>query len=156
MMQPAAVIRLARLVLLSTLIPCSASASTWTAFGPEVVVRRTGKPTPVIRTFSVLNPDAVYVLQVEGTSAGKPPRGALEIVLNNRRVTLGPASSSLPVAGWPVRLNRTNQLVMELRGAPGELVSVKIVGVDTDPPTSSGTIAPAAVASTCSAQMTTT
>jgi len=147
MMQPAAVIRLASLVLLSTLTPWAASAATWTAFGPEVVVRRTGKPTPVIRTFSVLNPDAVYVLQVEGTSAGKPPHGALEIVLNGRRVTLGPVSSSLPVPGWPVRLNLTNQLVIELRGAPGAALSVKIVGVDTDPPTISGTIAPVPAAS---------
>lgn len=135
------------LAFLLTLIPLAASAGTWAAFGPEVFVRSAAKPTAETRTFSVLNPDAVYILQVERGSGGAPPQSALEITLNGVRVQLGPVSSSLPVAGWPVRLRATNQLVIELRGQPGESITVNIIGVDTDAPTISGTIAPAPPAS---------
>lgn len=138
---------LTSLAFLTTLIPLAASAATWTAFGPEVFLRRAGTPTEVTRTFSVLNPNAVYVLQVERRSGGTPPQSALAITLNGARVLLGPVSSSLPVVGWPVRLRTTNQLVIQLHGTPGESISVTIVGVDTDAPMISGAIAPAPPAS---------
>ena len=132
MMHRAAVkICMASLAFLAPLIPLVASAATWTAFGPEVVLRSAGKPTAVKRTFSVRNPNAVYVLHVKESSGGKVPHGALEITLNGVTVKLGPVSSSVTVAGWPVRLRATNELVIELRGSPGKSVSVSIVGVDT-------------------------
>ncbi len=142
-----AVAAFAILAFLSMLVPVAATASTWTAFGPEVFLRSAGKPMAITRTFSVLNSNAVYVLQVERSAGGTPPQGAVEVTLNGARVQLGPVSSSLPVVGWPVALRATNQLVVELRGKPGETISVKIVGVDTDAPTISGTIAPAPPAS---------
>ena len=50
---------LARLAFLAALVPAAAYGATWTAFGPETVLRSTDMPTPVTRTFSVLNPNAV-------------------------------------------------------------------------------------------------
>ena len=143
MMQRAAVtIGVASLAFLTTLVPSTAFAATWTAFGPEVAVRGQGAPTPVTRTFSVLNSNAQYILQIQRTPGGTPLQGAVEIVLNGARVQLGPTSPSLPVAGWPVSLRSTNQLVIDLRGAPGDRITVSIVGVDVDAPTIFGTITP--------------
>ena len=148
MIQGAALkIRLACFAILSTLIPLTTSAGTWPAFGPEVFQRGAGKPATVTRTFSVLNPNAVYVLQVTRHSDSEPAQSALEITLNGARVPLGPVSSSPPVVGWPVGLRATNQLVIQLRGKPGETISVKIIGVDSDAPTIAGTIAPVPPAS---------
>src|SRR5436309_1414055 len=43
----------------------SASAGTFTAFGPKVYVRQDGRPEPVVTPFSVLNPNTQYTLKVE-------------------------------------------------------------------------------------------
>ena len=147
MLRAAVKIGLVSLAFLMTLVPSAASAATWTVFGPEVVVRGTGAPTQVTRTFSVLNPSAAYFLQIQRRPAGKPPQSALEIMLNGARVATGQPSSSLPVVGWPVGLRSANHLVIELRGAPGDSVTISIVGVDVDAPTISGIVTPAPPAS---------
>ena len=119
MMQRAAVkVCLASLAVLTTLVPSAASAATWTAFGPEVVVRSTGAPTQVTRMFSVLNPNATYVLEIQRSPARPSPQSGLAITLNGARVVMLPESSSLPIYTSPVRLIPANQLVIELR-VPG-------------------------------------
>ena len=148
MMQRAAVkVCLASLAVLTTLVPSAASAATWTAFGPEVVVRGTGAPTQVTRMFSVLNPNATYVLEIQRSPARPSPQSGLAITLNGARVVMLPESSSLPIYTSPVRLIPANQLVIELRGAPGDRVTIKIIGVDVDAPTISGVVTPTPPAS---------
>jgi hypothetical protein len=42
-----------------------AFAETFNAFGPEDFVRSSGKPTDVIRTFTVANPNSSYTLRID-------------------------------------------------------------------------------------------
>jgi hypothetical protein len=126
------------------LSPSIGLAGTWTAFGPETVVRGGGGSTLVTRTFSVLNVDTPYTLRIRNGSSSVPPANRVTIVLNGAPVlgpfTLNPANS---VVSLPVGLIPTNQLIIESTGGRGGTVTVDVVGVDVDLPTISASITPA-------------
>lgn len=132
----------ATLALLLCLWPSAASAAgTWTAFGPETVVRGGGASTKVTRTFSILNRNTVYVLDIR-PKISRPSQSSVVITLNGARVLSMPLSSWLPIFIWPVRVNSSNQLAIELKGPRDESVSVQVVGLDLDAPTIAAGIAP--------------
>lgn len=133
--------------LLVALAPAPVSASPWSAFGPETVVRGTGAPTKVTRHFSVLNQHTLYVLDIRPNVAGPSPQGTVSITLNGARVLSVPLSPWVPIIVWPVRLGLSNQLIIELKGSRNDSVSVQVVGLDFDAPTITAAIAPATPAS---------
>ncbi len=117
----------------------SATAGTFTAFGPKAYVRDTG--TPVIATdgFSVLNPATTYTLQVtnNGISSGVISINGIQVV--------GPDDFKQNVSSIekPISLQISNQISVELRSNPGASISVRIVGIDNDPPVIRASVAPA-------------
>jgi len=123
------------------------AAGTWIPFGPEVVVRSGGSSTTVTRTLDVLNRAALYLIEIRPTVARPSPQSTVAITVNGTPVLTLPLSSWLPIFVWPVRLNPSNQVVIELRGPRNDSVSVQIVGIDLDAPTITGTIAPPTPAS---------
>src|SRR5205809_7786609 len=60
----------------------SATAGTFTAFGPKTYVRDTGTPVAVTDSFSVLNPSTTYTLQVtnNGISSGVISINGVQVV----------------------------------------------------------------------------
>src|SRR5437879_5717962 len=55
------------LVGLFVIFASYASAGTFVAFGPTQYIRDTGKPGPVVQTFSVLDPSTTYTLRIDST-----------------------------------------------------------------------------------------
>jgi len=139
----------ASFVLLSVFIVLCPSvgraAGTWTPFGPVTYVRGPGTVTETTATFRVMNPNAIYALEIKnGGLSGQFARTTGTITLNSTQV-VGPLALNplIPVLVIPVRLLSTNQLTINLRGAAGSGLALDIVGVDIGPPSITGTVSPA-------------
>src|SRR5215831_7849110 len=123
-----------------------ARAGTFTAFGPQDYTRGTGAPVTVTNSFSVLNPNTQYTLkafngglqddQTELVSSGF-------VILNGVQV-IGPSNLNQNVTeiDVPVTLQASNTLSVEVRGKPGGVLTIEVIGVDNDPPTINATISP--------------
>src|SRR2546426_7423769 len=106
-------------------------AGTFVAFGPVQYVRDNGKPDAVNRTFAILDPTTTYTLRIDSNKVSS----AL-VTLNG--VTIFKESdfnANVSLLTKPVTLRATNQLTVELRGKPGESLTLQIMGVDDVPPT---------------------
>ncbi len=126
------------------LVPALGHAGTWVAFGPQTFVRGSGDPTQVTATFSVSNPNTLYLLRINnGGLNGEFPRSTGVITLNGNRI-LGPLvlSPRIPVLEFPILLRSNNQLGVQLQGTSGSGITVQIIGIDIQPPVISGTISP--------------
>src|SRR5579859_3575654 len=125
----------------------SARAGSFTAFGPQDYTRATGAPVTVTTNFSVLNPNTQYTLKVfngglqdtqtELVSSGFVTLNGVEVV--------GPNNFNQNVAevDVPVTLQGSNTLAVQVRGQPGGLLTIEIIGVDNDPPTIRASVSPA-------------
>lgn len=125
----------------------SAQAGTFTAFGPQDYTRGTGDPVTVTNTFSVLNPNTQYTLkafnggllddQTELVSSGF-------VIINGVQV-IGPSNFNQNVTevDVPVTLQASNTISVQVRGQPGGVLTIQIVGVDNDPPTITAAVSPA-------------
>ena len=121
--------RLALAGLLAILAP-NLWAGTFVTFGPARYVRDKGKPGPVTQTFSILDPNTTYTLQIDSTGVSSAVirlNGAYVFRESNfkHRVRLTKA----------VTLVARNELSVELRGKPGGSLTLQIIGVDDTPPT---------------------
>jgi hypothetical protein len=124
-----------------------ARAGTFTAFGPQDYTRSTGAPVTVTNSFSVLNPNTQYTLkafngglqdsQTELVSSGT-------VILNGVEV-IGPSNFNQNVTevDVPVTLQAGNTLSVQVRGQPGGVLTIEVIGVDNDPPTITATVSPA-------------
>lgn len=114
-------------------------AGTFTAFGPQTYVRGTGSPVTVTSTFTILNPNTQYTLRVHNGGLVDAPTDLVSsttIVVNGVTV-VAPNDLNQTVAevDKPVTLQAgTNQIDVQVRGAPGGTLAVDIIGVDNDPP----------------------
>ncbi|PYS04484.1 MAG: hypothetical protein DMG16_02540 [Acidobacteria bacterium] len=120
--------RLALAGLLAILAP-NLWAGTFVTFGPARYVRDKGKPDPVTQTFSILDPNTTYTLQIDSTGVSSAVirlNGAYVFRESNfkKRVRLTKA----------VTLVARNELSVELRGKPGGSLTLQIIGVDDTPP----------------------
>jgi hypothetical protein len=52
------------IILILACFPLPSWAGAFTAFGPETFTRGTGDPVTVTRSFSVLNPNTIYTLNI--------------------------------------------------------------------------------------------
>jgi len=124
-----------------------AKAGTFIVFGPQDYQRGTGAPVAVTTNFSVLNPNTQYTLKAFN---GGLQDDQTELVSNgfvtlNGVQVLGSNNFNQQVAevDVPVILQGSNTLAVQLRGRPGGVLTIEIVGVDNDPPTIQATAFPA-------------
>jgi RHS repeat-associated protein len=124
------------LALLTFGIP--AFAGTFTAFGPQTYTRTTGAPVSVSNTFSIPNPSTQYTLRVDNgglTDSDVDRVSSTGITLNGVQI-IGTSNFNQNVAfvEVPVTLQLSNQITVQVRGAPGGTLVVRIFGVDNNPP----------------------
>src|SRR6266581_297211 len=104
--------------------PTVSPAETFIAFGPVQYSRDTGKPTPVMKTFNVLDPSATFTVRID--SAGV---SSAIVTLNGVDVFKeSDFNQTVKVLTKAVTLLATNQLTVELRGKPGETLTLQIIG----------------------------
>jgi hypothetical protein len=134
-------------LLLIVLLGSPCFAGTFTAYGPQPYVRGTGAPVTVTNTFTVLNPNTQYTLRVHngGLVDSSTDRVSSTTVTLNGVVIVTPNDLNQNVAevDRAVTLQTTNQLDVQVHGAPGGTLSIDVVGVDNDPPVLTGTTNPA-------------
>lgn len=123
-------------------------AGTFTAFGPQSYTRSTGDPVTVTNTFSVLNPNTQYTLRVDngGLTDSDTDRVSSTVITVNGVQLVGPANFNQNVAfvEVPVTLQQSNQISVQVRGKPDGTLTVRVFGLDNDPPVINATAAPAA------------
>jgi len=135
-------------VLVVLLFPSVSRAGTWLPFGPKTYTRGTGAPVTVTDTFTLLNPATTYTLKVFNGGLQNDPTD-LELVANsivslNGVQIVGPANfnQSVMELDVPITPGISNTLSVQVRGKPGGVLAIEIVGVDNDPPTITASVSP--------------
>jgi hypothetical protein len=135
-------------VLLIALLGSPCFAGTFTAYGPQPYVRGNDTPVTVTNTFTVLNPNTQYTLRLHngGLVDSSTDRVSSTTVTLNGVVIVAPNDMNQNVAevDRAVTLLGTNQIAVQVRGAPGGTISIDIIGVDNDPPVLTASANPAA------------
>ena len=118
----AAQLALAAVVL--TLIPFTSRAGDFVVFGPQQYVRNTGQPISVTNTFAALDPTTTFTMRIESTGVSSA------IVTLNGVDVFSPNdfNANVHLLTKPVTLLANNQLTVELRGSPGESLTLRIIG----------------------------
>lgn len=137
------------LFLLLAALGNMAAAGTFTAYGPETFVRTAGAPNSYEASFSVLNPNTGYTLNIY--NGGLPQSGtasnsvqAAQVYLNGQIVANSNVfkNKKSPLITIPVTVQENNQLTVVLEGKPGGQLTLELIGVDNDPPVITATGAP--------------
>src|SRR5712671_714953 len=135
-------------IILLALLGTPCFAGTFTAFGPQTYVRGTGTPVTVTNSFTVLNPNTQYTLRVHngGLVDSSTDRVSSTTVTVNGVVIVAPNDLNQNVAevDKPVTLLASNQIDVQVRGAPGGTLSIDILGIDNDFPGITAVANPAA------------
>ena len=122
-------------------------AGTWLPFGPVSYTRGTGDPVTVTNTFSILNPNTQYTLKaINGGLQNDTTEYVSETIVTLNGVTIISSSNfnqNVAEVDVPVTLQSTNTLSVVVRGKPGGVLTLEVVGVDNDPPTIKATPSPA-------------
>ena len=130
------------LALLGT--PCFAGS--FTAYGPQTYVRGSGDPVTVTNTFTVLNPNTQYTLRVHngGLVDSSTDRVSSTTITVNGIIVVAPNDLNQNVAevDRPVTLLATNEIDVQVRGAPGGTLSIDILGIDNDFPSIKASASP--------------
>src|SRR5215469_7885024 len=133
-------------VLVVALFPSTGHAGTWVAFGPKTYTRGTGAPVTVTDTFTLLNPATTYTLKVfnGGLQDNQTELVSNSIVILNGVQVIGPNNINQNVAevNVPIYPQVSNTLSVQVRGQPGGVLAIEIVGVDNDPPTITASVSP--------------
>jgi hypothetical protein len=128
------------------LFPSLGNAGTWLPFGPKTYTRGTGAPVTVADTFMVLNPATQYKLKAfnGGLQDNQNELVSGSVVILNGVQVIGPNNFKQGVAEVDVAIlpQVTNALSVQLRGQPGGVLAIEIVGVDNDPPTITASVSP--------------
>jgi RHS repeat-associated protein len=123
-----------------------ALAGTFNTFGPQSYTRTAGAPVSVSNTFSILNPSTQYTLRVDngGLTDSDVDRVSSTVITLNGVQIIGTSNFNQNVAfvEVPVTLQLSNQITVQVRGAPGGTLVVRIFGVDNDPPVITAAAAP--------------
>src|SRR6202008_317509 len=121
-------------------------AGTFTVFGPKNYTRGTGAPVTVTDTFSVINPNTQYTLKAfnGGLQNSEAELVSSSVVTLNGVQVLGPSdfNQNVTEVDVPVTLQASNTLSVQVRGRPGGVLTILIVGVDNEPPTIKATVSP--------------
>jgi hypothetical protein len=132
---------------LGSLSPALALGGTFNAFGPETYRRGMGTPVPVVKSFSVLNPAAAYLLRVHngGINGQFPKVLSGSISINGVRV-VRPRELNLTdtLVEKAVTLLASNEISVLIRGSATSGIVVEIIGTDNGAPTITAQASPAA------------
>jgi len=124
-----------------------AQGGSFTPFGPQDYTRGTGAPVTVTNSFSVLNPNTQYTLKAfnGGLHDDQTELVSSTVVTLNGVQVLGPSNFNQEVneVDVPVTLQSSNTLSVQVRGQPGGVLTIEIVGIDNDPPTITAAVTPA-------------
>lgn len=130
--------------LAAAIIP--AKAGTFTAFGPQDYTRGTGDPVTVTTNFSVLNPNTQYTLKAfnGGLQDNLTELVSSGFVTVNGVQVLGASNFNQNVTevDVPVTLQSSNTISVQVRGKPGGVLTIEIIGVDNDAPVITATASP--------------
>jgi len=98
-----------------------------TVFGPEVYTRDTGKPQKIVKSFSVKSPVPPFTLVVNN-GEGKRGRVTSAVIEINGVQVLGPEefNKQIDEITVPVKLEKQNEIAVEIRGEPGTFLTVTI------------------------------
>lgn len=113
------------------------TAAEFTVF-KKTYLRSTGPPVTVTDTFSVLNPNTTWTLQVINGSLEDDvveKVSSSTLTLNGIEV-LQPKdfNQNVNLIEIPVTILPSNTITVEVRGKPGGQLTVEIVGIDNTPP----------------------
>jgi hypothetical protein len=130
------------LVLIAVVILTAVSALSWagefTVFGPQDFIRETTAPVKVTINFSVLNPNTEFFLRVynKGLEDTKEERVSSSVISINEEKILGHENFNQTVefVEVPVILQLDNVMEVEVRGEPGGVLTIHIVGIDNNAP----------------------
>ena len=124
-----------------------ARAGSFNAFGPQDYVRGTTGPVTVTSTFSVLNPNTQYVLKAfnGGLQDNVTELVSSGFVTVNGVQVIGPDkfNQNVTEVDVPLTLQASNTISVQVRGQPGGVLTLVIVGVDNDPPMITAVVSPA-------------
>lgn len=126
--------------------PLLVRAGTWVAF-QNSYTRGTGSPVTVTSTFSLLNPNTQYTLKAfnGGLQNDTTELVSFSIVSLNGVQVVGPSNFNQGVTEVNVTIfpGVTNTLSVQVRGKPGGVLTIQVIGVDNDPPTITASVSPA-------------
>jgi len=132
-------VRVALIALVLAFTPTSGRAGTFVAYGPQQYVRGSGTPTPVTTSFTVLDPTTSFTMRIDssGVTSAVVTLNGVEILHESD------FNATVTLLTKAVTLQATNQLIVELRGQPGESFRLQIIGDDSAPPTITAAVTPA-------------
>src|SRR5215471_6804253 len=146
MTQPRCTFYFALVGALVALFPSVGRAGTWLPFGPKTYTRGSGAPVTVTDTFTLLNPATTYTLKVfnGGLQDNQTELVSSSIVILNGVQVIGPNNfnQSVVEVNVPIYPQSSNTLSVQVRGQPGGVLAIEVVGVDNDPPTITASVSP--------------
>lgn len=111
-----------------------ALAGEFSVFGPKNFIRETGDPVRVSHNFSVKTPNTQFILRLYngGLSDTTTDLVSSSLVYLNGTEILGPRdfNQTVKYIEIPVTLRSTNTIEAEVRGKPGGLFTLHIMGID--------------------------
>ena len=124
----------------------AAQAGTFAVFGPRDYRRATGSPQTIRDTFTIQQAAVPYKLRIiNGGAAGTFGKVTSAIVKINGIEIFGTKdfkSSGPVILEKAVTLTPSNEISVEVRGAPGDGMTVSVLGESTDGPGITGTVTP--------------
>jgi hypothetical protein len=135
------------LLLTAISIPIqNATAGTFIALDPRDYTRAAGTPDIKTDSFSVYNPNTMYIIYVYngGKNDEYQKRVSSAVIILNDSLIILPKdfNQNVSVIERPVTLKKDNELNIELRSAPGSGLTLEIIGIDDEPPQISAIVTP--------------
>jgi hypothetical protein len=139
--------RLASFGLAVLLSSSAAHAGTFAVFGPRDYTRGTGQPQPILATFTSQQAAPPYTLRIiNGGATGTFSKVTSAIVKINGVEIFGTndfKSSGPVILEKIVTLTATNEISVEIRSAPGDGMTISVLGQGNDGPVIAATVTPA-------------
>lgn len=141
------IIVLASFVMLFVLItPGFLHAGVFGVYGPQLYVRVDGEPITVSNNFRVKNTSTAYTLRIHngGLVDDVYDKVSSTVVYINGQLVVAPneLNQNVSYLEKPVVLQQDNIINVQVRGKPGGVLSIDIVGEDDDPPTIVPSVSP--------------
>ena len=123
-----------QIALLSAFSLPSARAGDLAVF-EKTYIRETQKPQVFVDAFVIRNPSGEFILTVKNGKNGAFRVSAALIWVNGFQV-LGPSdfNNRVDVLTKEIPVRISNEIMVELRGKPGDFISINIVGININTP----------------------
>ena len=135
------------LAFLLFLIPQLVTAGEYTIYGPSVYLRESGQPVSVVNSFTApVNSTITVKINNGGLQDGDYELVSSSVILFNGVEILAPNELNQNVAyvEKTITAQATNELSVEVRGAPGGALVIEVVGIDNGLPTIDASVNPQA------------